>query len=63
MKKRNTLNYKTITNVPTPIKTQPISDFTVNCSCRNTKAKTIVMTTLNLSMGATLDTSPICNAL
>ena len=41
----------------------PTRDFTVNCSCRKTKASTRVMTTLSLSMGTTLETSPICSAL
>lgn len=55
--------YKTITNVPVAIKTQPINDFAVNCSCKNTNARTRVITTLNLSIGTTFDASPICNAL
>lgn len=55
--------YKTINSVPAPIKTQPINDLIVNSSCRNTKANTRVMTTLNLSIGTTFEASPICNAL
>ena len=56
-------SYRTITKVPTPIRIHPINDLIVNCSCKNTKAKTNVMTTLNLSMGTTFDASPSCNAL
>ena len=33
----NLIFYNTITTVPSPISTQPIMDFVVNCSCRNTK--------------------------
>ena len=57
------MNYKTITNVPAPMRTQPINDFAVKSSCKNTKASTNVMTTLNLSMGTTFEASPNCNAL
>ena len=59
----NYLYYITITNVPSPINMQPIIDLTVNCSCRNTNAKIKVITTLNLSIGTTFDTFPICSAL
>ena len=55
--------YNTITRVPIPIRIHPTRDFGVNLSCKNTKASTRVMTTLNLSMGTTLEASPICNAL
>ena len=55
--------YKTMTNVPIPIRIHPINDFTVNSSCRNTNARISVITTLNLSIGTTFDASPICNAL
>ena len=54
---------RTMIKVPSPIRMQPIKDLTVNCSCNNTKARTNVMTTLNLSMGTTLEAWPICNAL
>ncbi len=54
--------YRTISSVPMPIRTQPITEFTVNFSCRKTKASTRVMTTLSLSIGTTLETSPICRA-
>ncbi len=37
-------------------------DLAVNCSCRKTKAKTSVITTLSLSTGTTLEASPICSA-
>lgn len=55
--------YRTIINVPIPIKIQPINDFAVNFSCKNTNAKTNVITTLNLSIGTTFDASPNCKAL
>ena len=35
--------YMTITIVPIPISMQPINDFIVNCSCKNTKAKTPIL--------------------
>ena len=56
-------SYKTMINVPAPIKTHPMKDLTVNCSCKNTKASTSVITTLSLSMGTTFEASPICKAL
>ena len=55
--------YNAINSVPRPIKMQPIRDFTVNCSCKNTKAKIRVITTLSLSIGTTFDAVPICSAL
>ena len=55
--------YKAITRVPAAIKPQPIADFTENCSWRNITAKIIVMTTLSLSIGTTLEACPICRAL
>lgn len=58
-----TETYRTITSVPAAIKTQPIKDLAVNLSCRNTKAKINVITTLNLSIGTTFDASPSCKAL
>lgn len=36
------LFYKTINNVPAVIKMHPITDLTVNCSCKKTNAKTCV---------------------
>lgn len=54
--------YKTINNVPTPIKIHPIIDLAVNFSCKKTNASTSVITTLSLSIGTTLDASPICRA-
>ena len=47
--------YRTIIKVPMPIRIQPIKDFGVNFSCRNTKASTKVIKTLNLSTGTTFD--------
>ncbi len=55
--------YITINKVPAVIKIAPMADFAVNCSWRNINAKIKVRTTLNLSIGTTLDASPICNAL
>ena len=55
--------YKTITNVPAPIRIHPINDFAVNSSCKNINASIKVITTLSLSIGTTLEASPICNAL
>lgn len=52
-----------MTNVPIVMRMQPIRDFTVNVSCRKTKASTGVITTLHLSIGTTLEASPICSAL
>ena len=55
--------YKAMINVPIPMNIHPIKDFTVNFSCNKRKANSIVITILNLSMGTTFDTSPICRAL
>ncbi len=60
---RADLVYMTIRRVPAPMHIQPNRDFIVNSSCRKTKAKIRVSTTLNLSMGTTLEASPICRAL
>ena len=57
------LTYKTISNVPAPIKMHPTKDLTVNCSWRNTNARINVKTTLSLSIGTTFEASPNCNAL
>ena len=57
-------NLCTVTiKVPIPIKIHPIKALAVNSSCKNIKAKTNVIITLNLSIGTTFDASPICNAL
>ena len=55
--------YKTITRVPAARRIEPTSDFKVNCSCKNTKARIKVKTVLILSIGTTFDASPICKAL
>ena len=55
--------YNTISIVPAPIRIQPMIDLAVNFSCRKTNANTKVNTTLSLSMGITLETSPTCSAL
>ena len=57
------LFYKTINNVPAVIKMHPITDFTVNCSCKKINAKINVITTLNLSIGTTLEASPVWSDL
>ncbi len=54
--------YVTMSRVPAPIRMQPSSDLGVNSSCRNTNARSSVITTLSLSIGTTFDASPICNA-
>ena len=59
---RTARTHSTITSVSAVSRIAPMRDFTVNCSCRNTKASTSVMTMLILSMGATLLTSPSCKA-
>lgn len=56
-------NQSTIRRVPPVISTAPITDLTLTASCRKMNASTIVMTRLNLSMGTTLETSPIWMAL
>ena len=53
----------TIKSVPTAMSAQPAMDLGVNCSCKTTAASTMVITTLSLSIGTTLEASPICNAL
>ena len=52
------VNYKTISKVPAAIRAQPAMDLGVNCSCRISAASIIVITTLSLSMGTTLEASP-----
>ena len=49
--------------VPTVIRAEPTADFHVNLSWRNTNARISVITTLSLSIGTTLLTSPTCIAL
>ena len=58
------VNYFTIiTKVPAIIKPAPIVVFNVNVSPKKIVAKMIVKATLSLSMVATCDTLPNCNAL
>ena len=52
-----------ITKVPAIIKPAPIAVFNVNVSPKKIIAKMIVKATLSLSIGATCDTFPNCNAL
>ena len=47
-----------MTRVPAVMSTLPMSILRLNSSCRKTKARIRVMTTLILSMGTTLDTLP-----
>ena len=56
-------HHSTMSKVPAAINPQPRIDFVVNCSCRITAARIIVITTLSLSTGTTLEASPICRAL
>ena len=56
------LHHNTITSVPAAIRMVPIRDLTLNFSCRKIKDSASVITTLSLSMGTTLDTSPSCSA-
>ena len=56
-------DHKIMTKVPAVISTPPRAVFRVIFSCKKTKASTMVMTTLNLSMGTTRETSPIWMAL
>ena len=51
--------YKIMTNVPSVIRTPPMTTLAVTASCRKINAMIMVMTTLNLSIGTTLDASPI----
>ena len=52
-----------ITKVPAIIKPAPTAVFKVNVSPKKVIAKVIVRATLSLSMVATCDTLPNCNAL
>ena len=52
-----------ISRLPRVISTAPAITFTLTFSCRNTKARMMVMTTLSLSIGATRETSPSWMAL
>ena len=56
-------DYKIITKVPIVIKMQPMIVLNVGTSCRKKKAKTRVMTRLNLSTADTSVALPICKAL
>lgn len=53
----------TINKVPAVISINPTADFAVKGSWKIRKAKMMVRTTLNLSMGTTLEASPIWSAL
>ncbi len=56
-------DYKIITKVPIVIRIQPITVLNVRISCRKKKARTRVMTRLNLSTADTSVALPICRAL
>lgn len=60
--RRERRRYSTINRVPAPISRQPMADLGVTCSCRNTAARTSVITTLSLSIGTTLLAAPVCSA-
>lgn len=45
------------------ISVAPMKAFKLTGSFRNRKARTMVMTTLSLSIGVTRDTLPTCKAL
>ena len=55
------LNNMTI--LPAVINNAPITTRKLTSSFRNRNDRQMVITTLNLSIGATRDTSPVCNAL
>ena len=54
---------RTMSSVPAAIRAQPMMDLGENCSWRITDANTMVITTLSLSMGTTLEVSPSWSAL
>ena len=56
-------SYKISTKVPIVMSVPPIIALRVTTSFNTTNARTMVITTLNLSMGTTFDASPIYNAL
>lgn len=47
--------------LPAVMSTAPRIIFALTCSFSNRHDRQMVMTTLSLSIGATLDTSPTCN--
>ena len=49
--------------LPDAIKMAPSTTFRLGCSCKKRKARSIVITTLNLSIGATRETLPSWIAL
>ncbi len=60
---RMRVHFTSMTMLPPVISNAPSTTRQVTGSFRNRKERQMVMTTLNLSMGATRDTSPSCNAL
>lgn len=52
-----------MTILPHVISNAPIMTRRLTGSLNNRNDKQMVMTTLSLSIGATRDTSPVCNAL
>ena len=55
--------FHNIRREPAVIRSAPMITFGLAGSFRRTKARMMVMTTLSLSIGATRETSPVCNAL
>lgn len=55
--------FHNITMLPAVISKAPMMTFVLTGSFNRKKASSMVMTTLNLSIGATRETSPVCNAL
>ena len=54
--------HSTISSVPAPMRAHPSRAFAPACSWRKRKARARVMTTLSLSTGTTLETSPAWRA-
>ena len=52
-----------MTSEPAAISEPPRITFQLGCSPRITMPSTIVIATLSLSIGATLEASPVCSAL
>ena len=56
-------HFSNIRMLPQVINKAPITTRRLTSSFRNRNDRQMVMTTLNLSIGATRHTSPVCNAL
>lgn len=55
--------FHNITMLPAVISKAPMMTFVLTGSFSSKKASSMVITTLSLSIGATRETSPVCNAL